>query len=130
MDTAREEKVIGLKPCDLDPLLHSFTGSCSDFKLDGALSLVLHHDSARCNLLTVADVPNFEGNEVTTTKLAVDAKVEESKLANAIFYLKAHAQSPDIFELERSFLTDKLALVPRLIARGVDFGSHDGLPSS
>jgi hypothetical protein len=81
-------------------------------------------------LLTVADVPNFEGNEVTTTKLAVDAKVEESKLANAIFYLKAHAQSPDIFELERSFLTDKLALVPRLIARGVDFGSHDGLPSS
>ena len=78
----------------------------------------------------MANVAHLEGNEVTSAKLAVDAKIEERELAHALVELKANSERPDVLRLERRLLPDNLALVPRFAVSGVGCSSHDGLPSS
>ena len=130
VDATREHKVLGLQPCLLDPLLHCVAGRLRDLELHRALRLVLHHHSARCDLIAVAYVLDLETDEVTAAQLAVDSKVEERELANPALHLKADSKCPDVLELERSLLADNLALVPWLAMNSVGNGSHDGLPSS
>jgi hypothetical protein len=78
----------------------------------------------------MADVPDLEADEVTASKLAIDSKVEESKLAHSVPHLETDPECPDVLELEWCLLADDLALVPWLAMDGVGYGSHDGLPSS
>ena len=127
MIAAREHEVIGLQSSDLDPLLNGVTGRWRDLELDGTLSLVLHHDRSSGHLLAVADVPDLEGDEVTTAELAVDSKVEECEVADPVFHLKSDSKCPDVPGLERRLLANDLALVPWLAMNGVRYGSHDGL---
>ena len=88
---------------------------------------MLHHDRSSGHLLAVADVPDLEGDEVTTAKFAIDSKVEECEVADPVFHLKSDSKCPDVLGLERRL---ELALVPWLSMNGVRYGSHDGLPSS
>jgi hypothetical protein len=78
----------------------------------------------------MANVPNLETDKVTTAQLAVDSKVEESKLAYPALHLEADSKCPDVLDLERGLLADDLALVPWLAMNSVSVDSHDGLPSS
>ena len=78
----------------------------------------------------MAHVPDFEGDEVASAQLAVDAQVEEREFAHPAFHLQTDAQCPDVLRPEGRLLTNDLALVPRLAMSGIACGSHDGLPSS
>jgi len=71
-----EKKVLWLQCSLFDPELQGVTGSLRDFELHWALSLVLHNDSARRHLAPVAYVSHFEGDEVASPQLAIDAQVE------------------------------------------------------
>jgi hypothetical protein len=130
VNATREKEVLGPQPRDFDPLLDSLTGRGRDLELDRSLRLVLHHDSPRGQLLAVANVPDLEGNEGASTKLAVDPQIEEREFAHPVFHLESNTECPDVLGLERSFLADDLALVPWLAVNGVGYGCHDGLPSS
>ena len=114
----------------LNPLLYSVSGRRRDLELHRALGLVLHHHGASCHLITVADVPDLEADEVAAAQLAVESQVEKGKLADPAFHLETNSNGPDVLELERCLLTDDLALVPWLAMNSVGVGSHDGLPSS
>ena len=92
--------------------------------------LVLHDDRACGHLVAVAHVPDFEGDEIASAQLAVDAQIEEREFASTAFHLEADAQCPDVLDLERRLLPDDLAFVPRLAMNGIACASHDGLPSS
>ena len=94
------------------------------------MGLVLHHHGAGRDLVPVADVSDLQADEVAAAKLAVDPQVEQRELAHPIFHLKSNSERPDVLELERSLLTDDLALVPWLAMNCVGYGSHVGLPSS
>jgi hypothetical protein len=76
----------------LDPLLYPIARRGRDLELYGALSLVLHHDSASGDLIAMADVSYPQGDEVTATELAVYPEVEESKLARQTLHLHAHSE--------------------------------------
>ena len=80
MRAARENLVVRLQSCLLDPLLHSVTGGRCDLELERMLGLVLQHDCARCNLVCVAAVPDLQADEVAAAKLAVDTQLEEGQL--------------------------------------------------
>jgi len=43
------------------------------------MSFVLHDDGAVCDLVSMADVSDFERDQVAPTQLAVDAQIEERK---------------------------------------------------
>ena len=53
-----------------------------------------------------------KSHQIASAELAVDAEVEQCKLSQAFLHLQANSDCPDLFELERCFLTDELALVP------------------
>jgi len=48
---------------------------------------VLHHHRQASHGVTVADISNFERDEVAASKLAIDAEVEQRELAHAVFHL-------------------------------------------
>src|SRR4051812_37605807 len=52
-------------------------------------------------------------DEVAASQLAVDAQIEERKLAHAAFHLQADSKRPDLVDLERRLLPNDLSLVPR-----------------
>ena len=51
-------------------------------------------------------------HEITRPKLAADRQIEKSKISAPARHLQADTDRPDLFELERRFLTDKLSFVP------------------
>ena len=130
MEPAGKQEVLRLQPRLPDPHLHSIPGRRRDLELHWALGLVLHDDGACRNLVAMADIPDFESDEVASAKLAVDAQVEERKFAHSILHLQTNSKCPDVLELERRLLPDDLALVPRLARSCVACDTHDGLPSS
>ena len=77
---------------------------------------------------SVAEVPEFEADEITATQLAVNAEVEEGQFAYTALHLKADAQCPDVLELERRLLPNDLSLVPRLVMSWVGVRLHRWAP--
>ena len=130
MEPAGEEEVLRLQPGQLDPGLQGVPGGLRYLELHRALGLVLHDDGPRCHLVSMAHVPDFEGDEVASSQLAVDAQVKEREFVHPVFHLETDAQRPDVLELEGCLLLDELALVPRLtMSSGIACGYHNGLPS-
>ena len=82
MQPTRKQEVVWFKLRTPDPHLYSVPGCLRDLKLHRALSLVLHDDGAGRHLIAVAHVPYLEGDEIASTQLAVDAKVEERQFAH------------------------------------------------
>jgi hypothetical protein len=53
------------------------------FELNRPTGFLLHHDGARSDLPSVADIANFHSYKVTATELAVDRKVKQRSIAQA-----------------------------------------------
>lgn len=66
MEPAWEEEVIRPQSSLLDPRRQNLSGGRRDLELHWTLRLVLQHDGACGNLLTVAHVADLQGNDVTT----------------------------------------------------------------
>jgi hypothetical protein len=64
----------------------------------------------------MGNVSDPQFGQVTGTQLAIDGQVEERQITRLLSKLKSYSDSPDISDSERGFLTDKLSLVPRLMA--------------
>jgi uncharacterized protein YcgI (DUF1989 family) len=68
---------------------------------------------------TSAHVTHLQAHEIAAAKLAVDRKVEQSKIAFAALQLKPDPNCPNIFWLQRALLADQVTLVPwSLLGRG------------
>jgi len=72
-------------------------------------------------ITAVADVPDFESDEVTAAQIAVDAQIEQCQFTCSVFHLQPHPKCPNVFEFERGLLTDDLALVPWLAGAGIGY---------
>ena len=59
VNAAREQEVVGLQPCKLDPLLQGVTRHLRDLELDRSLGLVLHDDGPGSQQFAMAYVPNL-----------------------------------------------------------------------
>ena len=62
--------------------------------------------------LSVSNVADTQGHQITATQLAVDSKVEKRKVTDSGRQLQTNPDSPDLLQLEGAFLADDLALVP------------------
>jgi hypothetical protein len=77
-------------------------------ELHRVLRLVPHHDCAGRHLVAMTNGADLEGHKVAAAELAVDAKVEQGKLANTALHLRADAQCPDVLDLERRLLPNAM----------------------
>lgn len=89
MNAARKHKVVRLQSGLLDPILYSVSRRRRDFELDRVLGLVLHDHRARCDVATVADVPDLQADQIAAAEFAVDSQVEECQLAHPVLHLEA-----------------------------------------
>src|SRR6516164_9334277 len=62
------------------------------------------------------DIADPQGDDVATTQLAVDRKVEKGKIAGPPFDQEAGSDRPDLVWPQRRFGSDQLALVPGCVA--------------
>jgi len=114
MQAAREQIVVGAQRRRPDPCLKGLPGRSRDLELYRALRLLLEHNCSRSDPIAVTNVPNAQLHEVTAAKFAIYAEVEQRKISSAALYLEPDADGPDVLNLERRLLPDKLSLVPRL----------------
>ena len=99
-----------------NPHQNRFAGRLGNFELDRPLGFLLHDDGARRDAITVGNIPNAQLHQIAAAQFAVDRQIEQGELALTLTEFEAHPDGPNIFELERGFLSDQLALVPRLAA--------------
>jgi len=71
----------------LDPRLQSVQRSLGDLELHRTPRLVLHDDGSCCRPTTTTKVADFQGDEVTSAKPALDARVEERQCARLVLHL-------------------------------------------
>jgi hypothetical protein len=60
VDAARKQEVFRFQPSKLDPLQECVTSAGGDLELHGTLSVVLHHDRSRSDLIPVTDIAHSE----------------------------------------------------------------------
>lgn len=76
MDSAGEQKVLGLQLHLPDPGQQRVSSRRGDFELHRSLDLMLHDHDASRDLVSVADIPDLECDKVAATQIAVNAQVE------------------------------------------------------
>ena len=110
-----------------NPSLHGLASRLGNLELDGSPRLLLHHHGARRHLPAMGDIGYPELHQVAGTELRVDCEVEEDEVTDLVAELKANANSPDVFQLERCLLPDQLALIPGLLVLRCVKNCHDQL---
>jgi hypothetical protein len=129
VNSAWEEEIIRSQASLLDPCLDGIACRLRDLELNWPQRLLLRDDCSSRDLVAVADIADFELDEVAATQFAVDAEVEQRELSDTVRHLEANSQRPDVLQLERRLLANDLALVPWRARRGHLGVLHDGLPS-
>src|SRR4030095_11397550 len=93
--------------CDRVPRL------LSDLKLDRPLGLLLHHNRARGDSISVDHIADAEANQIAAAQLAVNCEIEQCELSGSPGHLQSNSDGPDLFQLQRGLLAEQPALVPR-----------------
>jgi hypothetical protein len=66
----------------IDPVAQRLSGLLGDFKLNRLPSLLLHHHYFSGNGRTMSNITDSNLDEVTTSKFAIDGKVEQSQVTD------------------------------------------------
>jgi hypothetical protein len=107
-----EEIIIRLQIGMIDPVANRVSRLFGDFKFNRLPRFLLHHHRPFGNGRTMSNILNSDLDEITTSQLAIDGKIEQSQITNLQGYLKPDANCPDFLQLEWWFLACQLALVP------------------
>jgi hypothetical protein len=116
MKPARKETALRAQASLADPSFYSLPRRLGNLELDRPLGFLLQNDRPRCDCLPVAHIPHLKLDQVAGTELTVNCEVEKGEFATPIGKLRTVANSPDLAQLERRLLTDKLALVEGVMA--------------
>jgi hypothetical protein len=65
--------------------------------------------------------------QIARPELAVQAQIKQGKLSCSLTELESNPDRPDIFELQRRFLSDNLSLVPGGLVCAIVTIFHDEL---
>jgi len=111
--TTCEQELAGPFVGGLQIIIDRPAGLFAQFESDRPSGLLL---SDRCAIRRVSarsDILDFDCNDVTSTKLAVDRQIEHGKVPSATFDLKFRPDRPDVFGSQRRLCSSHLAFVPR-----------------
>jgi hypothetical protein len=77
---------------------------------------LLHHHGSRGHATAERHIAYPQSNQIAAAQLAVNRQIEQCQFPLLLRHLQADPNGPDLFELQRAFLADQLALVPRSVA--------------
>jgi hypothetical protein len=92
-------------------------------ELDRSPGLPLPNGRTIDRIAIPSDIFDPQGDDVATSQLAVDRKVEQRKVAGPSFDQESCSDRPDLVWPQRRFRSDQLALVP---GDAANFGGEAG----
>src|SRR5271154_890120 len=131
-NAAWKEVLLWLQMGGADPGGDRGPGLLGDLKLHWSLGLLLHDNRAGRNMATLNQIVNAQPDQITPSQLAVDGEVKQREFPGPMIQLQSNPDGPDLLQLQRRFLAEQLAFVPRDCApfrfRGSDCdGIHEWL---
>src|SRR6185437_4741313 len=93
-------------------IVNGLTGLISQHELDRSPCLLLSDGRTVDGIAIRSDVFDPQGDDVATSQLAVDRKVEHGKVAGPSFDQESGSDRPDLVWAQRRLGSDQLALVP------------------
>src|SRR5213078_3199144 len=103
--------------CGGDPCGYRIPRLLGDLELHWSLCFLLHDNRTAGNVTALDHIVDAQRDQITPAQFAVDGKVEQCEVVpGSIIKLQPNPDSPDLFQLQRRFLTEQVAFVPRLNA--------------
>jgi hypothetical protein len=106
----------------LQEVVNGLPGLIRQLELDRSPGLPLPDGRTIDSIAIRSDIFDPQGDDVATTQLAVDRKVEKGKVAGPSFDQEPGSDRPDLVWPQRRFGSDQLALVPgarRALVKGL-----------
>ena len=111
--TAGEQELAGPFAGGPQVIIDRLAGLLAQFKSDRPPSFPLPDSCAIRRVATAGDILDPDGDDIATTKLAVDCQIEHSQIASAALDLEFRPDRSDVFRPQRRFCSGQLSLVPR-----------------
>jgi hypothetical protein len=108
----REQELAGFLVGSLEIIINRLAGLFAQFKSDWLSGLLLSYCCASRRVSALGDILDFDRDDVTAAKLAVDCQIEHGKIANATLDLEFRPDRPDMFRAQRRLCPSQLTLVP------------------
>jgi hypothetical protein len=96
----------------LQEVVNGMPGLIRQLEFDWSPGLLLPDDRTIDRIAIRSDIFDPQGDDVATTQLAVDRKIEKGKVAGLSFDQEPGSDRPDLVWPQRRFGPDQLALVP------------------
>ena len=112
--SAGKQKILDPEIRPSDPRSQCIARLLGDFRLNGTMGFLLHHNRSSGNAVTMRDIPNPQLDQVARSQFAIDRQFEQRQVPSAIRKLQSNPESPDVLEFEGCLLTNEFAFVPRL----------------
>ena len=124
MKPAGEHETAAVHFRRLDPRGNSVPRVFRELELNGPLGFALGHGHSFTNAIIPHQVSDGQFDQIASAKLAINCHVEQRKIAQVARQFQPHADRPDLFRQQWSFLADDPALVSGSSFRG-DSGKLD-----
>src|SRR5579859_3904368 len=98
---AGEQELAGPLAGGLQIVINRLASLLAQFKSDRPPCFLLPDGCAICRVPTCGDILDPKGDDITTTKLAIDCQVEHGQIASAALYLELRPDRPDVLGSQR-----------------------------
>jgi len=78
-------------------------------------------------MIPMRNVPHFQFNKITCSKLAIDGQIKQSQFPDLPIQLKTNPNGPDVFQLEWRLLSCQFSFVPWFMMIYGNIGFHDSI---
>ena len=114
--------------CGGDPCGYHIPRLLGDLELHWSLCFLLHDNRAAGDMTALDHIVDAQRDQITPAQFAVDGKVEQCEFPGSMIQLQPNPDRRDLSQLQRRFLPEELAFVPRHCATfGLRFGIHERL---
>jgi hypothetical protein len=114
IDAAWKDIVVDRTASAFEPCQQTRSCVSEPFGLNRPTCFVLHHDCVRPDLSAAHNVSNFHPYQVASAKLAIDRKVKQCAISQAMVPIEVEPDLPYLLWLQRTLRTDGSSHIPDL----------------
>jgi hypothetical protein len=112
INAAWKSKVLQRTLSTLEPGKNAGSCGLEQLELDWSLSLLLNDHRSRPNPAARYQVSDPNSHQIATAQLAVDRKIEQCAISNAVILVEQEADCPNFLWLERPFRSQFSTHIP------------------
>ena len=111
--TTRKHKIVQGAAAPLKPSQKAGAGWFKQFELHWPSGFLLHDDRAGFDVSATHKITDLDLHHVAAVQLAVDGKIEQCSVADALLVIELKSDGPNLLRLQRTFGTKLSTSIPR-----------------